>query len=75
MVVVGHHITVIQKTGRQADVLAFVEEAGSLARVDIVDADIAYNCAIDGRTYLIVPRNALYVPSMDCNLPPPLRNA
>jgi hypothetical protein len=33
-----------------------------------VDAAVRYDCPFDGRVYILLIQNALYVPSMDYNL-------
>ena len=71
MVVIGAQGTIIQKTGRYADVNAFSSDVGTLSRVPIVDAAVAYNCPFSGQTILMVAINALYIESMDHNLVPP----
>ena len=71
MVVIGAQGTIIQKTGRYADMNAFSLDVGTMPRVPIVDAAVAYDCPFSGRTILMVARNALYVESMDHNLFPP----
>ena len=71
MVVISAQGMIIQKTGRYADVNAFSSDVGTMPRVPIVDAAIAYDCPFSGRTILMVARNALYVDSMDHNLVPP----
>ena len=37
----------------------------------MVDAAISYDCSITGKTYLLLVRNALHIPSMEHNLVPP----
>ena len=71
MVVIGAQGTIIQKTGRYADVNAFSSDVCTLSQVPIVDAAVAYDCLFSGRKILMVERNALYVESMDHNLVPP----
>ena len=71
MVVIGAQGTIIQKTGRYAYVNAFSSDVGTLSRVPIVDAAVAYDCSFSGRKLLMVARNDLYVESMDHNLVPP----
>ena len=71
MVVIGAQGTIIQKTGRYADVNAFSSDVGTLSRVPIVDAGVAYDCPFSGQTILMVARNDLYVESMYHNLVPP----
>ena len=65
MVVIVAQGTIIQKTGRYADVNAFSSDVGTLSRVTIVDAAVAYDCPFSGRTIMMVAINALYVESMD----------
>ena len=71
MVVIGAHGTIIQKTGRYADVNSFSSDVGTMSQVPIVDAAVAYDCPFSGRKILMVPRNALNIESMDHNLVPP----
>ena len=71
MVVIGAQGMIIQKTGKYADVNAFSSDVGTLSRVPIVDAAVAYDCPFSGRKILMVARNALYVETMDHNLVPP----
>ena len=71
MNVIGTHGTIIQKTGRYADVNAFSSDVGTISRVPIIDAAAAYDCPFSGQTSLMVARNALYIESMDHNLVPP----
>jgi hypothetical protein len=39
--------------------------------VPIVDAAIAYDCNKSGKTFILIMKNALYIPSMERNLIPP----
>ena len=71
MVVIGSQGTIIHKTGRYEDVNVFSSDVGTMSRVHIVDAAVAYDCPFSGRKILMVARNALYVESMDHNLVPP----
>ena len=70
MVVIGAQGTIIQKTGKYANVTGFSYDVGTMSRVPIVDAVLAYDCPIYGKTTLLVARNALFVESMDHNLIP-----
>ena len=49
MVVIDAQGTIIQKTGRYADVNAFSSDVGALSRVTIVDAAVAYDCPFSGQ--------------------------
>ena len=71
MVVVGRQATIISRSGRNAEVRAFSNECSKLEEVPIVDAAIAYDCPYTMKTYLLIVRNALHVPSMQHNLIPP----
>ena len=71
MIVLGKHCYIISYSGRQADVKAFSPEAGQVQSVPIVDAAIAYDCPFSMKTYILIARNALHIPSMENNLIPP----
>ena len=71
MCVVGQQATIINKTGKHAEVRAFSKECQTIKRVPIVDAAFAYDCPTTMKTYLLIVRNALHVPSMEHNLIPP----
>ena len=43
-------------------------------KVPLVDAAVRYDCPFDGRVYILLIQNALYVPSMDYNLLPPFHD-
>ena len=71
MIVIGAQGTTIQKTGKYADVNGFSSDVGKMSRVPNVNAVLAYDCPISGKTSLLVARNALFVQIMDHNLIPP----
>ena len=68
MVVVGANATVIQETGLYADVNAFADEVNQMKRVPIKDMAVAYDCPYQHKTFLLIFKNALHVPSMNHNL-------
>ena len=70
MPVVGKHAYIIAKTGKKVDVSPFTPEY-KLLTVPLVDATVKYDNPYNGKTYILVLRNALYVLSMDHNLIPP----
>ena len=43
MIVIGAQWTIIQQTGRYADVNAFSSDVGTMSRVPIVEAAVAYD--------------------------------
>ena len=71
MVVIGAQGTIIQNTGKYADVNGFSPDVGTMSRVPIVDSAMGYDRPISGKTTLLAARNALFVESMDHNLIPP----
>ena len=70
MPVVGCHTTTIQHTGLHAEVHGFADGL-KMEKVAIVDAAIAYDDPYSLKTYIIIIKNALHVPSMSHNLIPP----
>ena len=71
MIVAGKQAFIINRTGLTANVHAFADQVQGIPEVPIVDAVVGYDCPFSGKTYLLVMRNALYVPSMEHNLVPP----
>ena len=71
MAVVGRHSTVINRSGKSADVRPFSEDCSQMAAVPIVDVAVAYDCPYILKTYIMVVKSALHVPSMNHNLVPP----
>ena len=70
MPVVGKHAYIIAETGKKVDVSPFTPDY-KLLTVPLVDATIKYDNPYNGKSCILVLRNALYVPSMDNNLIPP----
>ena len=70
MPVVGKHAYIIAETGKKVDVSPFTPDY-KLLTMPLVDATVKYDNPYDGKTYILVLHNALYVPSMDHNLIPP----
>ena len=71
MIVLGEQATIINRSGKYAEVRAFSNECSTLEKVPIVDAVIAYECPYTMKVYLLIARNALHIPSMQHNLIPP----
>ena len=71
MVVVGMHAYILNYMSRTAEMSPFTSSYDALKNVPIVDAIIAYDCPLSGKTYLLVFHNSLFVSSMTHNLIPP----
>ena len=71
MVVVGKKCTVLNETGRHAEVAQFTPDCESLHKVPVICAVIEYDDKHSGETYLLVFYGTFLVPSMDHNLVPP----
>ena len=63
--------------GKEAYVLAWLDKSVEVSpytpdykpmSIPLVDAAVRYDCPYDGKVYILVIRNALYVPAMDHNL-------
>ena len=59
MVVIGAQGTIIQNTGKYADVNGFSPDVGTMSRVPIVNAVLGYDCPISGKTTLLVARRVV----------------
>ena len=70
MPVVGSCAYILAHSGKTADVSAYNPDYKS-KQIPIVDAVLQYNSPHDRKTYILVIRNALHVPSMDNHLIPP----
>jgi len=71
MAVAGRDCTIISKSGHHATVTPFSSDLPTMERVEIGDVAIAFDDPFNLKTYLLVMRNALLIPSMDHNLLPP----
>ena len=70
MPMVGNHAYIIAKTGKKVDVAPFTPDYKPLT-VPLVDATVRYDNPYNGKSYILVLQNVLYVLSMDNNLIPP----
>jgi hypothetical protein len=70
MPVVGHNAFIIADTGRVAKVNPYTPDYAPM-QVKIVDVAVQYDCPYDSLSYVLIIRNALYVPAMRNNLLPP----
>ena len=71
MIVVGKYCTIFDSTGKTCSVNAFSPSAGTIHEVPIVDAAVAYDCPLNGKTYILLMRNVLSIPEISHNLIPP----
>ena len=71
MAVAGKDCTIIARSGHYATVTPFSSDLPVMEQVEIGDVAIAYDDPYTSRTFLLVIRNALLIPSMDHNLLPP----
>ena len=71
MAVAGHDCTIIARSGHHATVTPFSADLPVMEQVEIGDVAVAYDDPYSSRTYVLVIRNALLIPSMDHNLLPP----
>ena len=70
MPVVGSGAYVIAELNKKMEVSPYSPSYEPLM-IPLVDAAIKYECPYTGKEYILVIRNALYVPEMDYNLLPP----
>ena len=71
MTVAGRHATLINKSGKSADVRPFSKDFSKMIAVPIVDVAIAYDCPYSRITEILIFKNALYIPLTNQNLVPP----
>ena len=71
MVVVGKYCVIFDDTGKTCTVNTFSESTGKFNNVPIVNAADACYCPYHCKTFLLLMRNALYIPELDVNLLPP----
>ena len=70
MPVVGQNAYVLAEMGKTVDVSPYTPDYKAM-RVPLVDAALRYDNMYDGKSYILVLRNALLIPSMKHNLIPP----
>ena len=70
MPVVGKHAYIIAETSKKVDVSLFTPDYQPLT-VPLVDTTVRYDNPYNGKSYILVLQNELYVPLMDNNLIPP----
>ena len=71
MIVMGNCCFVFESTGKTCDVKPFMAGLGTARNIPIVDTAIAYDCPYEKKTFILLFRNALYIPEMNhCLIPP-----
>ena len=70
MAVVGKYVYVLNEKGDTVEVNPFTPEYKAIT-AKVVDAAIRYDCPYEGKSYILIIRNAIHVPSMENNLIPP----
>ena len=71
MIVLGKHCFPFESTGRSCNVKPFSSELGIAENVPIIDGAIVYEDPYTGQAFILLIRNALYIPTMEINLIPP----
>jgi hypothetical protein len=70
MPVVGSEAYILADLGKTRDVYPYTPDYKPI-QVQMVDAAVRYESPFDGKVYILVIMNVLYVPSMKYNLVPP----
>ena len=70
MAVIGKHAYILTETGKMVEVNPFTPTYKPI-KAPIVNAALQYDSPYDGKSYILVVRNALYIPSMCNKLLPP----
>ena len=68
MAVLRKHASTFESTGWPCDVQPFAKELGIASNVPIMDGGIAYNCHILRKTFILMARNALHIPTISMRL-------
>lgn len=72
MVLLGKHSFIFDSApGNTCEVVPFDPSIGSKTSVPIVDGAVAYDSPVTNKTYVLLFRNALYIPTLETNLIPP----
>ena len=70
MAVIGKHAYILAETGKMVEVNPFTPTCKPI-KAPIMDAALQYDSPYDRKSYILVLRKALHVPSMCNNLLPP----
>ena len=68
IVVIGSESFIFESTARTCSVTLFHPKLGVSSKVPIVDGAICYDCPYSGESYILIIRNALYLPHLRNNL-------
>ena len=72
MVLLGRHAYVFDgNPGNTCEVVPYDPDLETRKSVPIIDGAVAYSCPATHKTYVLIFRNALYMPSLEHNLVPP----
>ena len=67
MPVVGWHSYIINYSGQKVDVRPFTPQYRSM-EAELVDAALLYECPYEGKSHILIIRNAIHIDSMENNL-------
>ena len=70
MAVIGRHAHILSTSDKTVEVNVFTPEHATI-KASLVDATLQYDSPYDGKSYILIIRNGIYVPSMTNNLIPP----
>ena len=70
MPVVGQHSYIINYSGQKVNVRPYTPQYWSM-EAELVDAALLYECPYEGKSHILIIRNAIHVNSMEHNLIPP----
>ena len=65
MMIVGKNAFIFESTGLTCEAKPFSEDLGIIKNIPIVDAAVAYDCPYTHECYILLLRNALYLPSLE----------
>ena len=69
MPVVGRNSNIIERLDRTVDIKPFTSDYKAMT-AELVHSAIWYECPYEGKAYILVTRNAIYIPTMVNNLIP-----
>ena len=69
--VVGKHARILERSNKRVSVSGFSDAIGKPLTLEVVNAALAHDCEYTGQSYILIIRNALYMPTMPVSLIPP----